>query len=88
MIARALLVAASLVSHAALAAQPPRNAAEFAQLPALGRLVEGGMEKDYRFRTYLVGKNPTSTGAKTASLHVNAGGGAGTKTVALSGTGT
>jgi hypothetical protein len=63
MIARALIVAACFVSHAALAAQPPRNAAEFAQLPALGKLVEGGMEKDYRFRTYLVGKRPTSTGA-------------------------
>ena len=49
--------------QAALAAQSPRNAAEFARLPALGKLVEGGMEKDYRFRTYLVGKKPTSTGA-------------------------
>jgi hypothetical protein len=63
MIARALIVAACFVSHAALAAQPPRNAAEFAQLPALGKLIEGGMEKDYRFRTYLVSKRPTSTGA-------------------------
>jgi hypothetical protein len=32
--------------------------------------------------------NPTVTGSKTAKLSVNAGGGAGTKTVALSGTGT
>jgi hypothetical protein len=63
MIARALLVAVCLAPHAALAAPPPRNAAEFAGLPALGKLVEGGMEKDYRFRTYLVGKKPTSTGA-------------------------
>ena len=63
MIARASIVAACFVPHAALAAQPPRNAAEFAQLPALGKLIEGGMEKDYRFRTYLVGKKPTSTGA-------------------------
>lgn len=63
MIARALIAAACLVSHAAVAAPPPRNAAEFAQLPALGKFVEGGMEKDYRFRTYLVGKQPTSTGA-------------------------
>jgi len=63
MIARASIVAACFVSHAALAAQPPRNAAEFARLPALGKLIEGGMEKDYRFRTYLVGKRATSTGA-------------------------
>ena len=63
MIPRGFIVAACFVSHAALAAQPPRNAAEFAQLPALGKLVEGGMEKDYRFRTYLVSKRPTSTGA-------------------------
>jgi hypothetical protein len=63
MIARALIVAACFVSHVALAAQPPRNAAEFAQLPALGKLIEAGMEKDYRFRTYLVSKRPTSTGA-------------------------
>jgi hypothetical protein len=32
--------------------------------------------------------NPTLTGPKTARLSVNAGGGAGTQTVALSGTGT
>ena len=69
MIARALIVAVCLVPHAALAAQVPQNAqlpqsaAEFARLPALGKLVEGGMEKDYRFSTYLVGKKPTSTGA-------------------------
>jgi hypothetical protein len=63
MIARALIVAACFVSQAALAAQAPRNAAEFAKLPALGKLIEGGMEKDYRFRTYLTSKRPTSTGA-------------------------
>ena len=40
-------------------ATPPNSRS----LPALGKLVEGGMEKDYRFRTYLVGKRPTSTGA-------------------------
>ena len=45
------------------APKAPANAAEFAQLPALGKLVEGGAEKDQRFRTYLVGKKPTSTGA-------------------------
>ena len=65
MIARALIAAACLAPHAALAAPAPRNAAEFARLPALGKLVEGGVEKDYRFRTYLVGKKPTSTGAIT-----------------------
>jgi hypothetical protein len=63
MITRALIVAAFLTPQAPLAAQLPKNAAEFGRLPALGRLVEGGMEKDYRFRTYLVGKKPTSTGA-------------------------
>jgi hypothetical protein len=69
MIARILIAAACLVPHAALAAQAPQNAqmpqnaAEFARLPALGKLVESGVEKDYRFRTYLVGKKPTSTGA-------------------------
>jgi len=68
MIARALIAAACLLPHVALAAQPvqpPRNAAEFAKLPALGKLVEAGMEKDYRFRTYIVGKKATSTGAIT-----------------------
>lgn len=45
------------------AATAPASAAEFARLPALGRLVEGGTEKEQRFRTYLVGKKPTSTGA-------------------------
>lgn len=63
MIARTLIVVACFVPHIASAAQRLRNAAEFTRLPALGRLVEGGMEKDYRFRTYLVGKKPTSTGA-------------------------
>ena len=63
MIVRALIVAACLVPQAALAAQLPNSAAEFARLPSLGKQVEGGMEKDYRFRTYLVGKKPTSTGA-------------------------
>lgn len=63
MIARALIVTACLAPQAALAAQNPQSAAEFDRLPALGKLVEGGVEKDYRFRTYLVGKKPTSTGA-------------------------
>jgi hypothetical protein len=62
MILRTLLVA-SLVASPAAAAPAPKNAAEFASLPALGKLIEGGAEKDYRFRTYLVGKKPTSTGA-------------------------
>lgn len=63
MIARVLIVAACLAPQAALAAQLPKSAAEFARLPPLGKQVEGGMEKDYRFRTYLVGKKPSSTGA-------------------------
>src|SRR5437868_1910743 len=65
MIARALIVAACLVPQAALAAQPqpPKSAAEFDRLPALGKLVESGVAKETRFRTYLVGKRPTSTGA-------------------------
>jgi hypothetical protein len=63
MIARILIVAACLAPQAALAAQLPKSAAEFARLPPLGKQVEGGMEKDYRFRTYLVGKRPSSTGA-------------------------
>jgi hypothetical protein len=63
MIARALIVAACLAPQAALAAQLPKSAAEFARLPSLGKQVEGGLEKDYRFRTYLVGKKPSSTGA-------------------------
>jgi hypothetical protein len=57
------LVAAGLVVSPAAAALAPRNAAEFARLPALGELIEGGAEKDYRFRTYLVGKKPSATGA-------------------------
>jgi len=63
MILRALILAACLVPHAARAAQPGPDAAEFGRLPPLGKLIEGGMEKDNRFRTYLVGKKPTSTGA-------------------------
>jgi hypothetical protein len=63
MIARTLIVTACLAPQAALAAQLPKSAAEFARLPPLGKQVEGGMEKDYRFRTYLVGKKPSSTGA-------------------------
>jgi hypothetical protein len=63
MIARTLIAATCFAPPAALAAQAPRSAAEFDRLPALGKPVEGGMEKDYRFRTYLVGKKPTSTGA-------------------------
>jgi hypothetical protein len=62
MIAPALIAAAALASPAA-AAPVPRNAAEFAALPALGKLIEGGAEKDYRFRTYLAGKKPSSRGA-------------------------
>ena len=57
------LIAANLLTSPAAAAPAPRNVAEFAKLPALGKLVEGGLEKDYRFRTYLVGKKPSSTGA-------------------------
>jgi len=57
------LIAAGLVTSPAAAAPAPKNGAEFARLPALGKLIEGGAEKDYRFRTYLVGKKPSSTGA-------------------------
>ena len=60
----ALVVAACLVPHAASAAPPP-EAAAFAGLPAPGKLIESGAEKDHRFRTYLVGKKPTSTGEIT-----------------------
>ena len=59
------LLAAGLAASPATAAPAPRNAAEFARLPALGKLIEGGAEKDYRFRTYLVGKKPSWTGAIT-----------------------
>jgi hypothetical protein len=59
----ALLPCAASAAPKAPAPKTPANAAEFAQLPALGKLVEGGTEKDQRFRTYLVGKKPTSTGA-------------------------
>jgi len=62
MIARALIAAACMVPHAASAQGSPRNAAEFDRLPTLGKLVEGGMEKDYRFRTYLVSKRPSARG--------------------------
>src|SRR6476646_7543830 len=59
------LIAAGLVASPAAAVPAPRNAAEFARLPAPCKLVEAGAEKDYRFRTYLVGKKPSSTGAIT-----------------------
>jgi len=61
----ALAPAAAMAAPAPKAPAPkaPANAADFAQLPALGKLVEGGTEKDQRFRTYLVGKKPSSTGA-------------------------
>ena len=62
LITRTLITAACLASQAAFA-QSPKNAAEFARLPALGKLIEGGVEKDMRFRTYLVGKSPSATGA-------------------------
>jgi hypothetical protein len=65
MIVRALIAAACLMPHAALAAPAQKNAVAFDALPALGKLIESGAEKDYRFRTYLVGKKPTSTGAIT-----------------------
>ena len=65
MITRALIAAVCFASPVALAAQAPRSAAEFDRLPALGKLVEGGMEKDYRFRTYVVGKRATATGSIT-----------------------
>jgi hypothetical protein len=59
------LIAAGLLASPAAAAPAPRNAAEFARLPAPGKPIEGGAEKDYRFRTYLVGKRASSTGAIT-----------------------
>jgi hypothetical protein len=62
MIVPALIAASALASPAA-AAPVPRNPAEFAALSALGKLVEGGAENDYRFRTYLVGKKASSRGA-------------------------
>jgi hypothetical protein len=70
MIVRPLL-ALCVAAHAAWAAPAsknapaPNDAAAFAALPALGKLIESGAEKDYRYRTYLVGKKPTSTGAIT-----------------------
>ena len=63
MIMRALIVAACLAPQVAPAASLAKSAAEFASLPARGKLIEGGVERDTRFRTYLVGKKPTSTGA-------------------------
>jgi hypothetical protein len=59
------LAAAWLASSPALAgpAPMPKSAEEFSRLPALGKLIEGGAEKNQRFRTYLVKKRPTSTGA-------------------------
>jgi hypothetical protein len=68
MIARALIAAACVLPHAAFAAQAPRSAAEFGRLPALGQAVEGGMEKDYRFRTYLVSKRTGARGEVTTFI--------------------
>jgi hypothetical protein len=65
MIARALIVAACAIPHVAFAQDIPRTAVEFQRLPALGRLVESGMEKDYRFRTYLANKRPSAQGEVT-----------------------
>ena len=65
MITRALIALACFASCAASAAPAPKNAAELDRLPALGKLIEGGAEKGQRFRTYLVKKRPTSTGAIT-----------------------
>jgi hypothetical protein len=64
MIARALTAGIALLTvPAAMAAEGPTSPAAFRRLPALGRLVEGGMEKDYRFRTYLVSKRAAKGGA-------------------------
>jgi hypothetical protein len=60
---RWLIAAALLAPQAALAAAAPKSFAEFNSLPALGKLAESGTEKDYRFRTYVVGKKQTSKGA-------------------------
>jgi hypothetical protein len=62
MIARVLIVAACVIPQAVLAQGNARDAAEFGRLPALGKLVEGGMEKDYRFHTYLVNRRPSVQG--------------------------
>lgn len=59
------LIALAVAASPAAAAPAPRTAAEFLRLPAPGKLIEGGAEKDYRFRTYLVGKKPSATGAIT-----------------------
>jgi hypothetical protein len=68
LILRALLIAACVIPHTAFAAQAPRNAAEFDRLPALGKVVEGGMEKDYRFRTFLVSKRAGARGEVTTFI--------------------
>ena len=65
MIVRALIAVAWCVPPVALAAQAKRPPVDFDKLPALGKEIEAGSEKDYRFRTYLVGKRPTSTGVIT-----------------------
>jgi hypothetical protein len=62
MIARVLIVVACVIPQAVLAQGNARNTAEFDRLPALGKLIEGGMEKDYRFRTYLVNRRPSVQG--------------------------
>lgn len=65
-IALCLAAAPALAAPAPKVQAPgPKNAEEFARLPALGQLIEGGTEKDQRFRTYLVKKQPTSKGAIT-----------------------
>jgi len=66
-IAALCLAASPALASAApkLQAPAPKSADEFARLPALGKLIEGGIEKDQRFRTYLVKKQPTSKGEIT-----------------------
>ncbi len=62
------IVALCLAASPALAAPArpaPKTADEFGRLPALGKLIESGTEKDQRFRTYLVKKQPTSKGEIT-----------------------
>jgi lysophospholipase L1-like esterase len=58
------------------------NALQFSQINTCGTSVGVGAAC-----TISVVFKPTSTGSKTATLHVNAGSGAGTQTVVLSGTG-
>ena len=60
------LVACLLTQAAAAADLIPGSAAAFRRLPALGTLVEGGMEKDIRFRTYLVSKQLLRRGSTDA----------------------